>query len=112
MKLRDMLNRGWSDEQVGRAVRWLLMPRHASCVPDEDLWSSPPKYTTWHNKLGPWACERTLVWAKDLSKEDITNLRLINKAEALVKIALRQSQHYRPFAGAHGDCLEHYTIRF
>jgi len=38
-KLRDVMNQGWSDQEIGHAMHWLLMPRHASCVPDKDLWA-------------------------------------------------------------------------
>jgi len=60
-KLRDVLNHGWSDKEVGNAMRWLIMPRHAACVPDKDLWATPPKFTTWHGKLGPYAPADTYV---------------------------------------------------
>jgi len=111
-KLRDILNQGWSDEKVGTAVRHLLMPVHVSCVPNQDLWMKPPKYTTWHNKLGPWACAKELVWAKDLSEADIIKLKQINKVEARIKISLRQAEKYLPYAGANGMELEQYTVHF
>jgi len=111
-KLRDILNQGWSDEQIGKAVRHLLMPVYASCVPNHDLWAIPPKYTTWHYKLDPWACAKDLVWARDLSNHDIVTLQMINKYEAEAKIALRHSENFLPFAGPNGTDLEFFTVRY
>ena len=111
-KLRDILNQGWSDEKIGTAVRHMLMPVHASCVPDKDLWVKPAKYTTWHNQLGPWASASDLVWARDLSKLDIIKLKQINKVEARIKVSLRHAEKYRPYAGENGLQLEKYTIHF